>query len=66
MMPVSRPCSTLSRSRRWRPRQIRFVTTKAMTGPTKKAIRTNQVTALIDMWKCVATMSLPPPISMIM
>ncbi len=61
MMPVSRPCSTFSLSRRWRPRQIRLVTMNAMTGPTKKKIRTNQVIELIDRWKCVAQRSFPPP-----
>ncbi len=38
----------------------------AMTGPTKKKIRTNQVIELIDRWKCVAHRSLPPPTSVIM
>ncbi len=30
---------------------------------TKKETRTNQVIALIDRFRCVATTSLPPPIS---
>ncbi|WP_455569969.1 hypothetical protein [Streptomyces tauricus] len=37
------------------------MTTKARIGTRKKAIRTNQVIALIDRWRWVATMSLPPP-----
>ena len=59
MVPVSRPCSTVSRSRRCNDRQIRLVTQKAMGGATKNAMRKNQVRSLIDMLSLIAMMSLP-------
>ncbi len=43
--------------------QIFLVTRKATTGSTNTPIRTNQVITLMDRCRCVATMSLPPPMS---
>ena len=59
MVPVSRPCSTVSRSRRCSDRQIRLVTQNMMGGSTNRPIRKNQVMSLIDRFSLIAMMSLP-------
>src|SRR5690606_7854945 len=54
------PCSTRSRSRRWRPRQMRLVIQNAKTGATKNSTRNAQVMSLRDISKCVAMRSFAP------
>ena len=62
MTPDSRPCMTLSRSRRCSPMQIRFVTQNMIGGSRITANRMNQVIQLTGISKIVAKKSLPPAI----